>query len=267
MAPDIFQITAANRVSWNYIAPRRVGRAADTFRDGGHVLEPFEVELAGDMAGKRVLQLACSMGDEVLSWSNLGANATGIDISDVAIENARRKAAAAGVEADFRQADMFDLPADLVDIDLIYFSWGAICWVPDLTRFAEIIASRLRVGGAVLAADHHPLWEVVSVRDAATLEVKADYFGRTTPNATDDDAKRPIGAHHDRDVPPATSFVWPVSDVITAFLAAGLRLDAFQEFANPSMYAGLGPAASHVPAYYVVKAVRVPLVDHGVGNR
>nr|WP_241995421.1 class I SAM-dependent methyltransferase [Kribbella sp. VKM Ac-2568] len=66
--------------------------------------------------------MACSCGDQVLSWTNLGAIATGIDISDVAIQVARRKASDAGIEADFRQADIFDLPADLVNLDLIYLS-------------------------------------------------------------------------------------------------------------------------------------------------
>lgn len=48
----------------------------------------------------------------MLSWANLGATAIGIDISDVAIETATRKAVDADIAAEFRQADMFDLPED-----------------------------------------------------------------------------------------------------------------------------------------------------------
>ncbi len=119
MTSSLEQITAANRASWNQIAPARLGQPASLFRSGGLVLEDFEQELAGDVRGKRVLQLACSCGDEVLSWANLGATAIGIDISEVAISMAREKATAAGISADFRQANMFELPADLVDLDLI----------------------------------------------------------------------------------------------------------------------------------------------------
>jgi SAM-dependent methyltransferase len=254
---DLFAITESNRAGWNYIAPRRPGKPAALFRDGGNVLEPYEIELAGDVTGRRILQLACSTGDEVLSWANLGATAIGADISDVAIANARQKAAVAGIAAEFRPADMFALPADLVDLDLIYFSWGAICWVPDLARFAAIIAERLRAGGSVLMSDHHPLWEVLGVRAANHLEVNGDYFGRTKPDDDNDDAKRPVGARGESDAPPLTSFVWPVADVITAFLEVGMRLDAFRELAEPAMYAGLGAEAAYLPSIYVIKATRV----------
>jgi hypothetical protein len=89
------------------------------------------------------MQLTCSSGDELLSranlgsWANLGAIATGID-------------------ADVSQADICDLPADLVDQDLVYLYWGAIYWVPDLVAFAQIIATHFRPGRSVLLADHHP---------------------------------------------------------------------------------------------------------------
>lgn len=112
------------------------------------------------MSGRRVLQLACSCGDTALSWANLGASAAGI--SEVAIALARAKSAESGIPVDFRRG-MFDLLADLVDLDLIYLNWGAIYWFPDLTTWASTVASRLRPGGAILLVDHHPIWEVLAV--------------------------------------------------------------------------------------------------------
>jgi SAM-dependent methyltransferase len=208
------------------------------------------------VTGSPVLQLACSHGDQVLSWANLGATAAGIDISDVAIANAKRKAAEAEIEADFRQADMFDLPVDLIDLDLIYLSWGVICWVPNLNEFALIVAERLRCGGALLMADQHPLWEVLAVRGNNHLAVAGSYFGRGTPTAEQDDAKRPVGARGEDEVPSFSAFVWPTSDVVMALLNAGLQLDAFFEAAEPAIYAGLGDVASSLPAYYVIKATK-----------
>jgi SAM-dependent methyltransferase len=256
MDDSVRSVTEANRVSWNEIAPRRLGQPAELFRDGRHALEDFEVELAGEVRGKRVLQLACSGGDEVLSWANLGAHAVGVDISDVAIEMARRKAAEAGIEAEFHRADMFDLPAELTGFDLIYFSAGAICWVPDLERFAAIVAERLRPGGSVLMAEHHPVWEVLAVRGDNELVVAGDYFGRSTAQTEPDDAKRPVGARGNDNAPKFSAFVWPVSDVVMAIVRAGLRLDTFFEGAEPDMYSGSGNVAANLPAYYVVKATR-----------
>ncbi|MEV8377484.1 class I SAM-dependent methyltransferase [Kribbella sp. NPDC056861] len=249
-------ITEANRASWNQIAAVRHGRPAEFFKAGGLALEDLELTLAGDVTGKRVLHLACSCGDEVLSWANRGATAIGADISDVAITMAQQKAAAAGITADFRRANMFDLPPDLVDLDLIYLSWGAICWAPDLTRLATVIATRLRPGGAVLLADHHPLWEVLAVRAPNHLAVAGDYFGRATSRTDTDNTKRPIGARDTPTPPPFQAFVWPVSDVIMSFLQAGLTLTSFTEHPAPDSYPALGPAASHLPAYYVIKATK-----------
>jgi SAM-dependent methyltransferase len=250
-------ITARNRDSWNQIAPRRHGEPASFFRDGGSTLGDYERELAGDVAGKRVLHLACSVGDEVLSWVELGAIAAGVDISEVAIGKAVRKAAEAGIGAEFYCADMFDLPPQLSDLDLIYLSWGAICWVPDLDVFAGIIAGRLRQGGSVLICEHHPVWEVLAVRGENLLAVTRDYFGRGRLGNSDD-AKKPFGARGEPDAPEFDSFVWPVSDVVMALVRAGLRLDAFFEAADSdNMYPGLGVAGKHIPAIYVIKATRV----------
>jgi 2-polyprenyl-3-methyl-5-hydroxy-6-metoxy-1,4-benzoquinol methylase len=252
----IHAITAANRDSWNQIAPKRDGQPASLFREGGSTLEARERELAGDVTDKRILQLACSTGDEVLSWANLGANAIGADISEVAIGKAMRKAAEAGIRAEFHCADMFDLPAGLTGLDLIYLSWGAICWAPDLDLLAGIIAERLRPQGAVLISDHHPLWEVLTVRGENHLTITGDYFGRATPRNSPDEAKQPTGARGETETPSFAAFVWPVSDVVMSLVRAGLRLDAFFEAPEPAIYADLGDAAAHIPAYYTIKATK-----------
>jgi len=261
MTIPISAITEANRISWNTIAHKRTGVAIDVLRNGGVTLEGFERELAGDVAGRRVLHLACSYGDEVLSWANLGATATGIDISEVAIEAAKSRAAQAGIAADFRRADLFQLPGDLVDLDLIYLSWGAICWVPDLAAFAALVFARLRPGGAVLLCDHHPVWEVLSVHGENSLTTVGDYFSRDRAVTTQDDAKRPTGARGEAGAPAFSSFVWPISEVVMALVGAGLRLEAFFEAPEESLYAGLGEAASRLPAYYVIKAGKPATAD------
>jgi SAM-dependent methyltransferase len=172
----------------------------------------------------------------------LGAEVTGVDISEIAIGLAREKSVGTGIPVDFRQADIFDLPADLTGFDLIYCNWGAICWVPDLTDFADI----LRPGGSVLLAEHHPIWEVLAVRDAAHLSVRGD--SRTAPRTEIDNAKLPTGARDNPD-PAFSAFIWPTSDVVMSLITVGLHLDTFFE--------------SPVPALYVIKATKPhPDVSH-----
>jgi len=117
---------------------------------------------------------------------------TGLDISSVALELARRTAVQAGRTARFLVADMFALPPDLGRFDIVYASWGVVCWVPDLDVWMRIVAAHLKPGGTFALFEHHPLWEILGVRGGRTTEVTADYFGRSQPSPVPlDQAKRP----------------------------------------------------------------------------
>lgn len=70
----------------------------------------------------RAIDLGCGTGTNVVSIAKRGWQVTGVDISRRAIRKAQRKAAAAGVSADLRQADVsrlddiqgpFDLALDI----------------------------------------------------------------------------------------------------------------------------------------------------------
>ncbi|MGY4767846.1 hypothetical protein ACXC9Q_13090 [Kribbella sp. CWNU-51] len=86
--PSLHDITQSNRASWNQIHHARPGEPAAFFSSGGSALEADEIAAAGDVAGRQVLQLACSCGDQALSWALLGAKVTGVDISEVAVSMA-----------------------------------------------------------------------------------------------------------------------------------------------------------------------------------
>lgn len=248
-------VTAANRVSWDKIAARRPPRDAAFFADGGSTLESYEHDRWPDVAGDTLLHLACATGNESLSWAVRGARVTGVDISAVGLELARTTAAAAGLEVDFVAADLYALPVGLGPFDRVFASTGVICWLPDLDRWARIVADHLVPGGRFLLVEHHPLWEVLGVRGSTTLAPTISYFGRGTPTAgAYDRAKTPSGSTADDGF---TAFVWPVSDVVSSLLRAGLEIVCFEERPEPEMYAGLDPAvAALIPAVYVIEAVR-----------
>jgi SAM-dependent methyltransferase len=248
-------IVRANAQSWNAIAVHRNGEPAEFYRNGGTALEPIEIELAGDVTGKDVLHLACSTGDEVISWSMLGARAYGIDIAPVHIEKARQKAAAVGIACDLRVGDMFALPADYPEFELIYISWGGLCWVPDINVWAQIVARALKPGGALLISEHHPLWEILSVTGENSLSVIGDYFQKSAIPTQWDSTKAPVGGRTP-DAPPFQSFVWSLGSVVTALIAAGLRIDALHEDSAEDNYRGLGAPGTALPAIYYLKASR-----------
>ena len=178
-----------------------------------------------------------------------------MDVSPVAVELARQSAVQAGIPVRFVVADMFELPPDLGRFDIVYASWGVVCWVPDLDLWMRIIAGHLRPGGTFALFEHHPLWEILGVRGDATTEVTADYFGRSHPSTAPlDQDKRPFGST------PATefrSFIWPIGDVVTAAIRAGLSVDVVLEQPVPEIWPGLDDvAAARLPAVYTVMATR-----------
>jgi SAM-dependent methyltransferase len=257
------QYTGQNREAWNRMAaPRRsLVKPPEFFASGGCTLDDFELELIGAVQGKRVLHLQCASGNETLSWAGQGARVVGVDISDVAIEIARDQARATGLDAEFVAADVYDLPDYLLsgNFDLVYSSWGVICWLPDLRRWAEVVAACLKSGGTFLLAEHHPLWEISVLTDHG-FTVTHSYFGRGTPLVgVGHSSKAPSGTplHDDR-----VNFLWPVGDVVTALIQAGLTIRHLEERPAPELYVSATPhpradsvrVASWLPAVYVVLA-------------
>ena len=248
---SIGRYTGLNRDSWNAIAPSRATKQPEFFRQGGSTLDDFEIDLLPDLDGKQMLHMACANGVDSVSWAMRGASVTGVDLSEVAVESANALAEELAVDAQFIAADLYELPAGLPRFDVVYASWGVVCWLPDLDRWADIVVERLHPGGTFLLCEHHPLWEVLGVRPGG-VAVTVDYFGRSRPTVqTYDQSKRPTGST------PATqfnAFVWPVSDVVTSLLRAGLHIEKFYEAPMPEMYEGLGPASVWLPGIYVIKA-------------
>lgn len=217
------------------------------------MLDDFEAALLPCASGGRMLHLACANGNDSLSWAALGFRVTGVDISEVAIERASQLARDTGLDARFVTADMYQLPDDLGDFDVVYASWGVVCWLPDLDRWASMIAERLRPRGNFLLCEHHPIWEMLAVNSGA-VEVTIDYFGRGSPTRDPyDQSKRPSGSTSQTAF---SAFVWPISDVLMALVHVGLVIDEFFEAPKPTMYDGLGAAASRLPAIYVIKATK-----------
>jgi SAM-dependent methyltransferase len=248
---DVTTITAANRGGWNSIAADRGAQPAKFFSDGGSTLDDFELDFLPDLTAKSVIHLACANGNDSLSLAVHGARVTGVDISDVAVEIAQRTADEAGLDAHFVASDIYDLPIDLGQFDIAYMSWGGICWMPDLDRWAAIVASLLKPEGTLALFEHHPIWETIGVRDGNPVLI-GDYFGRTAPEMQRiDPAKWATGSTPDTEL---QSFVWPVSQVLSAVMSAGLVVKRFAEGSISSMYNGLKPDPTWLPAYYAIIA-------------
>jgi SAM-dependent methyltransferase len=70
--------------------------------------------------GKRVLEVGCGAGTDLVRFAKGGAIVTGVDLSPAAIALARQNFAQQGLEADLREADGEHLPFPDNTFDLVY---------------------------------------------------------------------------------------------------------------------------------------------------
>jgi SAM-dependent methyltransferase len=223
----------ANRGVWNAWTVAHTGsehhRDLETFRAGGLSLRPIERAELGDIAGKSLLHLLCNMGSDTLSWARLGTHVTGVDISYAAIERARALAQEAGLPARFIRADLYALPEALDErFDIVFMSYGALCWLADLDRWAALVARYLKPGGVLYLVEMHPFAGVFDpmMADASGMRVRREIpYGQPEPIAEDVAATTADPAH-------ATVYSWyhGLGAVVTALLSAGLRLEFLHEF-------------------------------------
>src|SRR6476620_9310652 len=143
----------------------------DRFRAGEDALYPIEAAELGDISGKRVLHLQCHIGRDSLCLVRRGATVTGLYFSSAALNIARRLSEETGLKADFVEGTVDQAP-DLTPgpFDLVFSTWGTICWLPDVKSWAKVIASVLAPGGELYFADAHPGFMVLE-----------EYAGRLAP--------------------------------------------------------------------------------------
>ena len=160
-----------NRRNWNeraIIHSRDVtgDYMLDRFLAGEDALHDIEAAELGDIAGKKVLHLQCHIGRDTLCLVRRGATAFGLDFSHEALRTARRLAYQTGLPAEFVHGRVEEAP-QLVPgpFDLVFATWGTICWLPDLNSWARAIAKVLRVDGELYLADAHPGFQVMEVHD------------------------------------------------------------------------------------------------------
>ncbi len=139
----------------------------------------FDAARLGDIAGLDAVHLQCHIGTDTVSLARLGAKLTGLDFSAPALDEGRRLAEAAGAEIEFVESDLYGAPEALgrERFDLVYTGIGALCWLPDVRRWAEVVASLLRPGGRLFIREGHPmLWALTDPREDGLLVVEYPYF-------------------------------------------------------------------------------------------
>ncbi|MGN7799808.1 class I SAM-dependent methyltransferase [Leifsonia sp. 22587] len=232
------EFTEANRANWDERAVLHADRGPHGYRVSQYIEDReaisgvvrFDLPRLGPVAGLRTAHLQCHIGTDTLSLARLGARVTGLDFSANAIDEARRLVADTGDDVDFVVADVYDAASVLEPgtFDLVYTGVGALCWLPSVDRWARVVADLLAPGGSLFIREGHPILWSMDERLDDDLHLRFPYFEREQPLEWDDDSTyvettRPLTA--------TRTYEWNhgLGEIVTALIAAGLRIDLLEE--------------------------------------
>jgi len=223
--PDYIKI---NKQTWNNKTDVHIASDfydVESFINGKSTLNTIELDLLGDVKGKKILHLQCHFGQDTLSLARLGAKVTGVDLSDKAIEKAKEFSGKLGLNAHFICCDIYDLPQHLDEqFDIVFTSYGTIGWLPDLNKWATIVSRFLKPNGKFVFAEFHP---VVWMFDNDFKEIFYTYFN-VAPIIEDES-----GTYADRySEISAQTITWnhPTSEVLNSLIQSGLEINSFNEY-------------------------------------
>ncbi|GAA4928494.1 class I SAM-dependent methyltransferase [Actinoplanes utahensis] len=207
-------------------------RAALFAGDPAHLSQvvSFDRPRLGDITGLRGVHLQCHIGTDTISLARLGATMTGLDFSGASLAEARAIAASASCEIDFVQSDVYSAREALDgEFDLVYTGIGALCWLPDVKRWAQTVASLLAPGGRLFIREGHPvLWALDYDRTDGVIALAEPYFEQSEPQIYDEP-----GTYVDTDhrFQHTVTHEWNhgIGEIVTAVLEAGLVLTGLEE--------------------------------------
>jgi SAM-dependent methyltransferase len=211
-----------NKESWN----RRAEVHYDSefynvagFLNGDCSLKNIEIAEMGDVREKTLLHLQCHFGMDTLSWARKGAIVTGIDISDAAIKKANELKEKTNLKATFICSDIYEYRRSANQLfDIVFTSYGAICWLPDLEKWGQVVSNNLKSGGTFYMVEFHPIYDIIS---------GFSYFHRTDPDVEIEGTY----TENSRDLKTKLiTWTHPLSEVINSLIKVGIQIDFLNEY-------------------------------------
>lgn len=255
-----------NKALWNARVPHHVASGFydnDSFLQGRNSLTDIELKLLGDVEGKSILHLQCHFGQDTMSLSRMGAKVTGIDFSTDAIAKAKELALQLKLDTRFIESDVYKLDEVLDDqFDIVFTSYGVLGWLPDMKRWAEVVAHFLKPGGKLILVEFHP---VVWMLDSKLKDITYSYFNRETIIENEE------GTYTDKNAAiKLESISWnhDLSEVLQSIIDAGMNIEVFAEYdySPYNCFSGMVEvekgkyqvqhAMSKLPMVYAIRAVK-----------
>ena len=259
MSQDYKAYFETNKQTWNQkvkVHTQSDFYQLEAFEGGKNMLNPLELEALGDVHGKSLLHLQCHFGQDTLSWARMGANCTGVDLSDEGIAFAKALSEKLDIPAQFVCCNVLETSNYVkTQFDIVFSSYGTIGWLPDLKPWGKMIAERLKPGGRFYIVDFHPLvWMFDYTSGKAVLkygynqdEVIYEEYEGTYADPTSTMMSKEYGWNHG------------LGEVISSLTEAGLYIDFLKEH-DESPYNVLPDLVKKENGLYVTKDRLYPLL-------
>lgn len=199
------------------------------FKSGNTSLLPIEIEELGNVQGKSLLHLQCHFGMDSLSWARKGVLVTGVDFSSEAIQLARQLSKELKISAKFIESNIYDLPKHIDQkFDIVFTSYGVLCWLPNLFKWAEIIDYCLKPGGCFYIIESHPFGFLIDENFKEDFRIGYNYFNYGKAYRFDDG----ISYATSKKLKNQTSWEWvhTMGEIINSLISADLTIEFLHEF-------------------------------------
>ena len=141
--------------------------------------------------------------------------------------------------------------------DIVYTSRGVLIWLPDIPRWAEVVATLLKPGGILYLREGHPFAYVFDDEAESGLSVRYPYFRGPDPDHWDDP-----GTYADPTAQTThnETYEWSHSmgTIVTAIGQAGLAVEFLHEFDHLCWEAFPGWSPARSPAHGCFPATATP---------
>ncbi|MHA1155260.1 MAG: class I SAM-dependent methyltransferase [Candidatus Heimdallarchaeota archaeon] len=200
------------------------------FIKGKSSLLPIEVRELGDVKGKSLLHLQCHFGMDTLSWARKGAKVTGVDYTFEAIKLAKELSEELKIPADFIETNIYDLPKKLdKKFDIVFTSYGVLCWLHDLQKWAEIVTHFLKPGGTFYIVESHPFGLIIDEKYPKRFQTGYPYFNEGKAIRFEDESD-PLSPEKKLENSFSYSWLHPLGSILNSLITAGIDIEFIHEF-------------------------------------
>lgn len=231
------------------------------FKSGATSLKEIELALLPKrLDGQQVLHLQCHFGQDSLSLARMGAEVVGIDLSDVAIDQAKELAEELQLPAKFVCGDVYETPILITQqFDWVFTTYGVLGWLPDMQQWAKTVSSMLKPGGKLLGklllVEFHP---VVWMFNDAFTELEFAYHNTGPLGLVEESSYA-----NPEEKLELEEVVWNhgLAEVINPLLDQGMKLEHFSEY-DYSPYPCFSPIEQVWPSRYQIAHLKgkLPMV-------